>query len=66
MEQDNVIAVAEDILTRRYGGTQKLVDATRLPSVLETGAARIVVVRAVTEATDVTAAARQLRNALPA
>jgi len=31
MEQDNVIALAEDILTRRYGGTQRLTDATRLP-----------------------------------
>lgn len=31
MEQDNVVAAAEDILTRRYGGTQKLLDATRLP-----------------------------------
>lgn len=30
MDQDNIIAAAEDILTRRYGGTQKLVDATRL------------------------------------
>lgn len=30
MEQDAIIAVAEDILTRRYGGAQKLIDATRL------------------------------------
>ncbi|MDY5785554.1 phosphotransferase [Corynebacterium sp.] len=32
MEHDNpeVITAAEDILTRRYGGTQKLLDATRL------------------------------------
>lgn len=42
------------------------VDAARLPAVLDTGAERIVVVRAVTEATDVTAAARALRDALPA
>lgn len=42
------------------------VDAARLPAVLGTGASRIVVVRAVTEATDVTAAARALRDALPA
>ncbi|MGK4217378.1 thiamine phosphate synthase [Kocuria marina] len=41
------------------------VDAARLPSVLDTGASRIVVVRAVTDAEDVTAAARALRNALP-
>lgn len=30
MEQDAVLAAAEDILTRRYGGSQKLTDATRL------------------------------------
>ena len=42
------------------------VDAARLPAVLGTGASRIVVVRAVTEAADVTAAARELRDALPA
>ncbi len=42
------------------------VDAARLPAVLGTGATRIVVVRAVTEARDVTAAARELRSALPA
>lgn len=30
MEQDAVIAVAEDILTRRYGGVQRLSDVTRL------------------------------------
>lgn len=30
MDQDAVIAVAEDILTRRYGGTQKLGDVARL------------------------------------
>ncbi|WP_058955738.1 thiamine phosphate synthase [Kocuria rhizophila] len=41
------------------------VDAARLPSVLDTGASRIVVVRAVTDAEDVTAAARALRDALP-
>ena len=41
------------------------VDAARLPSVLDTGASRVVVVRAVTEADDVTAAARALRDALP-
>ena len=35
-------------------------------AVLGTGATRIVVVRAVTEARDVTAAARELRSALPA
>ena len=37
------------------------VDTARLPSVLDTGASRIVVVRAVTDAQDVTAAARALR-----
>ncbi|MBK4120277.1 thiamine phosphate synthase [Kocuria rhizophila] len=42
------------------------VDAARLPAVLGTGATRIVVVRAVTEARDVAAAARELRSALPA
>lgn len=30
MEQDAVIAAAEDILTRRYGGTQKLSEVARL------------------------------------
>ncbi|SDS00343.1 hypothetical protein [Corynebacterium timonense] len=30
MDQESVIAAAEDILTRRYGGTQKLHDVTRL------------------------------------
>ncbi|MEH0146221.1 phosphotransferase [Corynebacterium sp. Q4381] len=30
MDQDAAIAVAEDILTRRYGGTQKLGDVARL------------------------------------
>ncbi|MDN5631298.1 MULTISPECIES: thiamine phosphate synthase [Kocuria] len=42
------------------------IDAARLPEVLGTGASRIVVVRAVTEADDVAAAARALRTALPA
>ena len=41
------------------------VDTARLPSVLDTGASRIVVVRAVTDAEDVTAAARALRDTLP-
>ncbi|MCT1411092.1 phosphotransferase [Corynebacterium sanguinis] len=31
MEQSDVIAAAEGILTRRYGGAQELIDATRLP-----------------------------------
>ena len=31
MEQSDVIAAAEGILTRRFGGAQELVDATRLP-----------------------------------
>lgn len=31
MEQPDVISAAEAILTRRYGGEQRLVDATRLP-----------------------------------
>ncbi|WP_342319834.1 phosphotransferase [Corynebacterium mayonis] len=35
---DRVIAAAEEILTRRYGGTQKLEDATRLPG---SGLARV-------------------------
>ena len=30
MQQDSIIAAAEDILTRRYGGTQKLSEVTRL------------------------------------
>lgn len=42
------------------------VDETRLPSVLEAGADRIVVVRAVTQAEDPRAAAARLRAALPA
>lgn len=42
------------------------VDAARLPAVLATGASRIVVVRAVTEADDAAAAARALREALRA
>lgn len=42
------------------------VDDARLPEVLDAGARRIVVVRAVTQAEDVTAAARRLRDALPA
>lgn len=42
------------------------IDAARVPEVLGTGASRIVVVRAVTEADDVAAAARALRTALPA
>lgn len=37
------------------------IDAQRLPSVLESGASRIVVVRAVTDAADPEAAARELR-----
>ncbi|QPK82454.1 phosphotransferase [Corynebacterium qintianiae] len=31
MERSDVITAAEAILTRRYGGSQKLIDATRLP-----------------------------------
>lgn len=41
------------------------IDEARLPEVLDAGAQRIVVVRAVTEADDVRAAARRLRAALP-
>lgn len=41
------------------------IDEARLPEVLAVGAQRIVVVRAVTEADDVRAAARRLRAALP-
>ncbi|KZB87202.1 thiamine phosphate synthase [Amycolatopsis regifaucium] len=41
------------------------IDAERLPEVLEAGASRIVVVRAITEAEDPEAAARTLRSALP-
>ncbi|RSM39457.1 thiamine phosphate synthase [Amycolatopsis balhimycina DSM 5908] len=41
------------------------IDGDRLPSVLEAGAARIVVVRAITEAEDPAAAARELRARLP-
>jgi thiamine-phosphate pyrophosphorylase len=40
------------------------IDAERLPEVLEAGASRIVVVRAITEAEDPEAAARTLRAAL--
>jgi len=40
------------------------VDGERLPSVLEAGASRIVVVRAITEAEDPEAAARELRSRL--
>ncbi|MFE0026045.1 thiamine phosphate synthase [Amycolatopsis sp. NPDC059021] len=42
------------------------IDLDRLPEVLDAGASRIVVVRAITEAEDPTAAARALRSALPA
>ena len=45
-------------------GSRGGIDAERLPSVLETGASRIVVVRAVTDATDPEAAARELRKFL--
>ena len=41
------------------------IDGDRLPSVLEAGASRIVVVRAITEAEDPAAAARELRSRLP-
>ena len=41
------------------------IDGDRLPSVLEAGASRIVVVRAITEAEDPAAAARELRDRLP-
>ncbi|WP_206785314.1 thiamine phosphate synthase [Amycolatopsis sp. MtRt-6] len=41
------------------------IDLDRLPSVLEAGASRIVVVRAITEAEDPEAAARELRARLP-
>ncbi|GAB3135708.1 thiamine phosphate synthase [Amycolatopsis stemonae] len=41
------------------------IDAGRLPSVLEAGASRIVVVRAITEAEDPESAARELRARLP-
>ncbi|MGK3200787.1 thiamine phosphate synthase [Amycolatopsis sp. MEPSY49] len=41
------------------------IDGDRLPSVLEAGASRIVVVRAITEAEDPEAAARELRARLP-
>lgn len=41
------------------------IDESRLPSVLEAGASRIVVVRAITEAEDPEAAARDLRARLP-
>ncbi len=41
------------------------IDADRLPEVLDAGASRIVVVRAITEAEDPEAAARTLRAALP-
>ena len=41
------------------------IDAARLPEVLDAGAARIVVVRAITEAEDPEAAARELRARLP-
>jgi thiamine-phosphate pyrophosphorylase len=40
------------------------IDAQRLPDVLEAGARRIVVVRAITAADDPRAAAQQLRSAL--
>lgn len=42
------------------------IDAERLPEVLEAGARRIVVVRAITEAEDPEAAARHLKDALTA
>lgn len=42
------------------------IDAGRLPDVLDAGASRIVVVRAVTEAPDPLAAAKRLRELLPA
>ncbi|GAA4537463.1 thiamine phosphate synthase [Amycolatopsis samaneae] len=42
------------------------IDLDRLPEVLDAGASRIVVVRAITEAEDPAAAARALRAALPA
>jgi thiamine-phosphate pyrophosphorylase len=42
------------------------IDAARLPEVLDAGARRIVVVRAITAASDPRAAAEQLRSALAA
>jgi thiamine-phosphate pyrophosphorylase len=42
------------------------IDADRLPNVLEAGARRIVVVRAITAAEDPRAAAERLRSALAA
>jgi thiamine-phosphate pyrophosphorylase len=42
------------------------IDAQRLPDVLEAGARRVVVVRAITAAEDPRAAAQQLRSALAA
>lgn len=41
------------------------IDAARLPEVLDAGAERVVVVRAITEAEDPAAAARAIRAALP-
>jgi thiamine-phosphate pyrophosphorylase len=59
-----VRSVASSGVTRPWfaiGG----IDGPRLPSVLEAGASRIVVVRAITEAEDPEAAARELRARLP-
>jgi thiamine-phosphate pyrophosphorylase len=42
------------------------IDAQRLPEVLAAGATRVVVVRAITEASDPEQAARELKDALPA
>jgi len=61
---DLVRSVAADAPSRPWfaiGG----IDGPRLPSVLEAGASRIVVVRAITEAEDPEAAARELRARLP-
>ncbi len=55
---------------RDHGGSRPWfaiggIDATNVEQVVEAGATRIVVVRAITEAVDPTDAARRLRNALP-
>ncbi|SFW60995.1 thiamine phosphate synthase [Amycolatopsis australiensis] len=61
---DLVRSVAASAVTRPWfaiGG----IDQPRLPEVLDAGASRIVVVRAITEAEDPAAAARALRACLP-
>lgn len=59
-----LVRTAADLATERPWFAIGGIDETRLPEVLDAGARRIVVVRAITHAEDATSAARQLRSRL--